>query len=247
MSGEPNATARSVAAGRACPSCAAPMELAAFGRLPHGQVDLEICYGCHAIWFDAYESAQLTPGAVIQLFRRIHEHRDAPARPLGDNPRCPECRALLAFTQDIQRTNRLAYHRCPEGHGRLTTFLQFLREKNFVRSLSAPEVERLRATVSQVRCSGCGAPVDIAREAACGFCRSPLSVLDADAVAKTLAALAHAERRRTSPDPAEILAALSPARLARHESPWMRDIQPMGSSPAIVDLVVEGIGALLSR
>lgn len=223
------------------------MEVAAFGRQPHGQVDLELCFDCHAIWFDAYESAQLTPGAVIQLFRKIHEHRSAPARPLADSPRCPECRALLAFTQDIQRTNRIAYHRCPEGHGRFTTFLQFLREKNFVRSLSAPEIERLRATVSQVRCSGCGAAVDLAKDPACAYCRSPLSVLDADAVAKTLAALAQAERRRASPDPAEIMAALSPARLARHESPWMRDIGPMNSTPAIVDLVVEGIGALISR
>jgi hypothetical protein len=38
---------------------------------------MSTCAGaCQAIWFDQYESAQLTPSAVIDLFRRIHDHRD---------------------------------------------------------------------------------------------------------------------------------------------------------------------------
>lgn len=222
------------------------MEVLHLGRQPHGSVELDLCYGCHAIWFDQFESAQLTPGAVIELFGRIHEHRDSTARPLADGARCPHCRERLVLTQDVQRTNRIAYHRCPKGHGRLTSFLQFLREKNFVRSLSGPEIDRLRASVAQVRCSGCGAPVDIARDAACGYCRAPLSVLDAEAVAKTLAALGEAERRRTHRDPAEIAAALAPGRLARPGSLLTRDIHPMQSTPAMVDLVVEGIGALFT-
>lgn len=227
------------------------MDQRRFGRQTHGELVLDLCWDCRALWFDQYESAQLAPGAVIALFRLIHEHRAAPARPLADTMACPHCRSRLALTHDVQRTNRLVYHRCLAGHGRFTTFFHFLREKQFVRSLSRPEIERLRATVSQVRCSGCGAPVDLGRDAACGFCRAPLSILDAAAVEKTLAALSRAERRRTQPDAKEMATAFA-ALVASHggghaAAGWTRKISPLQASPALIDLVVEGIGRLFDR
>jgi hypothetical protein len=161
---------------------------------------------------------------------------------------CPHCRGRLALTQDVQRTNRFTYHRCPNGHGRLTTFIQFLREKQFVRSLSQPEIESLRATVKQVRCSGCGATVDLARDAACGYCRSPIAVLDAVAVEKALAALGEADRRRTAPNREELAAAfeslVATHKDASRKGPWRREISPLQSTPALIDLVAEGIGHL---
>jgi hypothetical protein len=188
-------------AQRACPGCGAGMERRSLERKPFGRVELDLCFGCHAIWFDQYESASLTPGAVMELFRAIQSQRDAPPNPIADNPRCPMCRDRLQLTHDIQRTNRISYYRCPRGDGRFTTFFQFLREKNFVRSLTNPEIDRLRVHVAQVRCSGCGAPVDVARDAQCAYCRSPISILDADAVKKTIAELDEMERRRTTIDP----------------------------------------------
>lgn len=224
------------------------MEKRAFGRHPVGEVIVDVCWDCHALWFDQYESIALTPRSVIDLFRMIHEHRDKPARTLADAMNCPHCRGRLAFTQDIQRTNRISYYRCAKGHGRLTTFFQFLREKQFVRSLSKLEIEGLKATVKQVRCSGCGAYVDLARDSACSFCRSPISVLDAAAVEKTLASLSEADRKRTSPNAEELAAAfeslVATHKAPRRESPWMRDISPNQASPAIVDLVIEGLGRL---
>jgi len=188
-----------------CPSCAADTEQQFFDRRPSGKVELDLCFSCHAIWFDQYESAQLTPGGVLALFRVIHEHHDEPLRPLASVMRCPACRGKLALTHDFQRSNRISYYRCPQAHGRLTTFVQFLREKQFVRDLTGPEIEKLRATVRQVRCSSCGAPVDLARDAQCTFCRSPIAILDADAVRKTLAELDAAERGRKLADPQEVL------------------------------------------
>ena len=227
------------------------MEKRRFGRQTHGEVILDLCWDCHAIWFDQYESAQLAPGAVVELFRLIHEHRGQPARALADAMSCPHCKARLALTQDIQRSNRLSYHRCAAGHGRFTSFFQFLREKQFVRSLTQPEIDKLKATVVQVRCSGCGAPIDLARDAACGFCRSPLSILDAGAVEKTLAALTDAERRLTRPDADRIAAAfeslVATHKDARRRDPWTRPITPMQSTPVMIDLVVEGIGRLFER
>lgn len=181
------------------------MEQRALDRKPSGKVQLDICFACHGIWFDQYESAQLTPGAVIELFRAIHDHHDQPPRPLGDALKCPTCRDRLAFTNDFQRSNRISYYRCPRGDGRLSTFFQFLREKEFVRDLTRAEIERLKATVKQVRCSSCGAPVDLGRDACCGFCRAPISILDADAVRKTIADLDARERGRHLGDPREIV------------------------------------------
>lgn len=220
-------------------------------RSTAGGVVLDVCWDCHAIWFDQFESTALAPRSVIELFRLIHEHRGTPARPLADAMNCPACATRLAFTQDIQKTNRINYYRCPKGHGRLTTFFQFLREKQFVRTLSAIEIERLKAVVTQVRCSGCGAPVNLEKDPACGYCRSPVSVLDPEAVEKALAGLSEADRRATRPEPQEISAAFD-ALIATHrkpprESPWTRKLSPMQSSAGLADLLAEGITHFLFK
>ena len=228
----------------ACPSCAAPMQRCDFDRKPQGRVELDLCFECQAIWFDQYESAQLTPGSTVELFRAIHQNRDATPRPVSENACCPVCRARLKLTHDLQRTNRIVYNRCPEGHGRLTTFFQFLREKEFVRSLSDAEVARLRATVAQVRCSSCGAPVDLARDAQCGYCRAPISILDADAVQKTLVEPDTQELRRTQMQPGAIMDALLASK--RFETQLARIEHASLRTHGMVDLIDEALGFLLS-
>jgi hypothetical protein len=181
------------------------MEQRFFDRKPGGKVELDVCFECHSIWFDQYESAALTPGGVIELFRLIHKRQGHAPRALAERLKCPACRTQLVLTHDFQRTNRISYYRCTVAHGRFTTFFQFLREKQFVRDLTAPEIQQLRATVKQVRCSSCGAPVDLARNAQCNYCRAPVSILDADAVGKTLADLDAKERGRHLGDPQVIV------------------------------------------
>ena len=215
----------------ACPSCAAPMQRQAFGRKPVGVLDLDLCFDCKAIWFDQFESSQLSPDAVIQLFAEINAHDGQPQRALGENMHCPACRGRLLFTLDLERTNRISYYRCPESHGRLTTFFQFLREKNFVRSLTAPEVAQLRVTVAQVRCSSCGASVDLAN-GACPYCHAAISILDADAVKNTLAELRSAQPPRHI-DTDQMLKAVVAASA------------PEKASERLVDLVSHSIELLL--
>ena len=70
--------------GYDCPGCRAPMRRQMFARRPEGEVALDICFGCQAIWFDAFESSQLTPGATIELFRAINERPATPAPPITD-------------------------------------------------------------------------------------------------------------------------------------------------------------------
>jgi hypothetical protein len=215
----------------------------AFARKLVGTLDLDLCFDCQALWFDAYESSQLTPGAVIELFRTIEAQRGRAARPLPQTLRCVACRGLLVLTHDIERTNRIVYYRCPEGHGRFTTFLQFLREKDFVRSVTPLEMERLRATVAQVRCSSCGAPVDIARDVECPYCHAPISVLDVDAVQRTLDQLAGEERRRCTPDPAAAIDGLLEGRRAAQRIDAAAKGLPVREP---VDLVHEALSLLTS-
>lgn len=164
-------------------------------------VELDLCHGCGLIWFDGRESIALTPGAVLRLFAALDEHRERRHPLQRDTMTCPRCRRQLAPTVDRQRATTFAYWRCPAEDGRLTTFFDVLREKNFVRPLSPERLAELRAYTRTVNCSACGAAIDLAHESACPHCRAPLSMLDPDQVQKVVSELQHAEERRTTVDP----------------------------------------------
>jgi hypothetical protein len=163
-------------------------------------VTLDLCHPCGAFWFDLNESLALTPGAVLRLFVVIGERRDD-RRPPSESPTCPRCRHRLARTFDMQRATRFAYWRCPAEHGRFITFGEFLREKNFVRPLSAAELADLRANVTMIHCSSCAAPIDLERTSTCDYCRAPVSMLDAHQVEKVVGQLQRAEADRRTVDP----------------------------------------------
>jgi hypothetical protein len=164
-------------------------------------VDLDLCHGCGLIWFDARESIALTPGAVLRLFVALDERRGERHPLAREAMRCPRCRRPLEDTVDRQRATVFSYWRCEADHGRLTTFFDFLREKNFVQPLSPARLAELRRYAPTVNCSACGAPVDLARESACAHCRAPLSMLDPDQVQVVVRELQRAEERRTTVDP----------------------------------------------
>src|SRR5262249_35012289 len=92
--------------------------------------------------------------------------------------RCPRCTLRLIPTHDRQRATPFEYWRCDREDGRLITFFNFLREKDFIRPLSPSQLEELRQNIDIVKCSNCGAPVDLVRTSACAHCGSPLSMLD---------------------------------------------------------------------
>jgi Zn-finger nucleic acid-binding protein len=232
-----------------CPGCSAPMQAEFFERVPTGNLEIDICYPCCTVWFDHMESAQLAPGGVIALFKKIHEHESDKRHVLPARLPCPRCRQPLKLTNDIVKSGRVSYYRCGERHGRLTTFLHFLREKKFVRNLTTGELESIRAKVAEVRCSGCGAPVNIKNDTACNYCRAPLSVLDADAVEKALKDYSEKHAQRT--DPARIAMAMhdalvvQPAR-ARARERAVNTLPAMDISSSPADIVLGGIAFLVS-
>jgi hypothetical protein len=138
----------------------------------------------------------------LTLFRVIGEHTGRPSPTAAELARCPRCKGRLRITSDLQRHTRFQYLRCPNNHGRLTTFLEFLKEKQFIRALTAPQIAELRANVQVLNCSNCGAPVDLAKASACGHCGSPLTMLDLSQARALVEQLQKADRSGQPIDPA---------------------------------------------
>jgi hypothetical protein len=196
---------------------------------------VEACAACHLLWFDRAGSVRLTPESVIDLFEYIGTTAGAARTPLASTLACPRCSRPLVFTHDLQRTTRFNYWRCVRDRGKLISFAQFLREKNFIRTPSPEELARLRRTVRQVTCSQCGAPVDLARDSACRHCATPVALVDPDGVAKALRDLATAHRHHAPGDSDAVRAVLAEAhaeavleRARMHEIATDRDLVTLG-------------------
>jgi hypothetical protein len=214
-----------------------------FERNVHGEVILDLCFHCHGIWFDEFESVQITPGGVVELFRLIHEHRDEQRLPLRDVLHCPRCDERLLHGLDVSKHGgRFNYHRCLQKHGRFTTFAQLMIEKGFVRQLTGAEIDDLASKVGTIRCTGCGAPVDIRHDHACRHCRAPISILDPQAVDKALDRLHQAEEVRSRRD-VEMLGDAIVMR-EREKSRFQREQRENFNQLDIGDLIVSGVDLL---
>ena len=213
-------------------------------------VTLDICNPCASLWFDGVESLALTPGAVLRLFVVIHDNKPAQRKPVADRLFCPHCRQRLLLTTDMQRATRFRYWRCPGEHGRFITFLEFLREKNFVRPLSAAEVEQLKQSVRTITCSSCGAAVDLNSGSACPYCRAPVSMLDPKQMDTVVQQLKREDAKRQEANRVAIDPALA-ARLMDDRTKVERSFAQFGdpssfnfSGPG--DLVEAGMAALVA-
>src|SRR5262245_25786732 len=165
-----------------CPGCAAPMSEVALQDRSGADLQVDVCQTCKAFWFDRHENSRLAPGSTLKLFNLMAEHTSA-SQPLRQPMACPRCKRHLALTHDMQqRATKFEYWRCPK-HGHFITFLQFLKEKDFVRPLTPKQIAELRQNVRTVNCSNCGGPVDLVNQSTCPHCASPLSMIDMKQIA----------------------------------------------------------------
>ncbi len=183
-----------------CPACGAAMtSLTLDGRM-RTNVQIDLCTSCQVIWFDHLESVRLSPGATLEVFRIIGKDPQRSLSPIPDRVACPRCQLRLLLTHDRQRNTPFRYWRCARDHGRLTTFFDFLREKDFIRPLSTEQITELRANIQHVNCSGCGAPIDLAHASACSHCRAPLSMLDVRQIERMANQLRDADEKSKTTD-----------------------------------------------
>jgi uncharacterized protein YbaR (Trm112 family) len=234
-----------------CPSCRQRLDAQTFAGNYGTPVSIDFCYACHSLWFDSHENLRLSPKAILNLFRIIHEKQAEQRHPLPDRMSCPRCVGPLVRTSDWQRNTQFHYFACERRHGRFITFFQFLREKNFVRSLDPKEVAELKAHFTTLNCSNCGAAVDIDKTSHCTYCRTPISMLDSRQVEKTLRELHEKADNRRTEDPlmppalvVEMLKAEAENRRQHEHLRTAATVDPLIWQGA-ADLVGVGIGMLL--
>jgi DNA-directed RNA polymerase subunit RPC12/RpoP len=213
-------------------------------------IELDLCFHCQGMWFDPQENLKLSPAAVADLFRLLHEQRTAAHQPLATALNCPHCSGTLTQGFDVVRNGRYTTYRCAKGHGRFSAFSSFMIEKGFVRPMTRPEIDDLAQRVAVIQCSNCGAPVDLRKDHACPHCRSAFSLLDPKAVEQALQGYAHAVKATTSgPNPlafADALVMLERDRQhALHEQQAQRGSLLAASTSGGVDLWSLGL-ALVS-
>lgn len=226
-----------------CPRCHKDMRAYRVDGHLGKEVDVDVCIPCQSIWFDAQEHLQLTPGATLTLFRVIGENVSRPQWQDRDLTYCPRCKGQLRRIQDIQRNTHFEYRRCPNLHGRLESFFDFLKEKDFIKPLLPNQIAELRKYAHTVNCSNCGAPVDLAANAHCSHCGSPLTMLDLDQADRLIEELKQAEVDRKTIDPSWPLAVAMAKRQSEAE---FRDLgRRHGSDADQVDLIEHGFSALM--
>ena len=172
-----------------CTNCSSKMTAYVLPGHYDAKVEIDVCMDCNAIWFDHFESMALSPDGTVALFQLIHQRGGTAtnaATKFSEGLRCVTCGEGMQLTNDQVKGTRFAYQACRKGHGRLTTFYNFLAEKQFVRELTKAERAKLAARVEQIRCSGCGAAVNIGKVDACEYCRAPVSVFDREAAKKAI-------------------------------------------------------------
>ncbi|HUJ40745.1 MAG TPA: zf-TFIIB domain-containing protein [Candidatus Acidoferrales bacterium] len=161
-----------------CPSCAQEMRDWGLERRLGGELSVDVCPGCQAFWFDAYESLQLSPGSTLKLMKYIGEHSSAKKRELAAVVRCPRCAVALKLAHDMSGNVRFVYWRCAGCDGHFISFFDFLKEKNFIHPLSPQQVQELREKVQTVSCSHCGGSINLQTDTVCPNCHSAICVLD---------------------------------------------------------------------
>jgi transcription elongation factor Elf1 len=161
-----------------CPGCGTEMTpMSLDGRLGK-QITIDVCAACQAFWFDHFESLQLSAGSTLKLMKFIGEH-SSPGKPSLPNAlRCPRCAAALHLAHNIQRNMPFTYWCCANDDGHFISFFEFLKEKNFIHTLSPEQIKELRQNVQFVNCSSCGASINLESNSVCPYCHSPISMLD---------------------------------------------------------------------
>ena len=173
-----------------------------------GTVELDLCFACQGMWFDPSENLKLAPAAVAELFKLLHEHRDAERRPMAAKLGCARCKLGLTQGFDVVKTGRYTTFRCANGHGRFSPFSSFMVEKGFVRQLTRPEIDDIARAIGIIQCTSCGAPVDLRKDPACPHCRSAFSLLDPKAVEKALQGYAKASATNSTQNAPDLADAL---------------------------------------
>ena len=98
-----------------------------------------------------------------------------------------------------------------------------------------------------IQCSGCGAPVDLAHDIACRYCRAHRAILDSEAVARTLRELDAAAARRAEVLGPEAAAAAVMEGVRFDRAVAIEDRMDMRTGVDLIGVGLTVLAALISR
>lgn len=173
------------AATLACGNCGETMEVLALAGHYGRTVEIDLCSGCHLVWFDRVESARLGGPAMLELIGRMARSQALAHRTLGARPACPRCRGALRTVHNRSRWGRSLQLECVAQHGAYQSFAEFLQEKGLLRPMSSADRAALLRRDGQLFCVNCGAPLG-QTDAHCAHCRSVPSLFDVARLARAL-------------------------------------------------------------
>ncbi|MBV8604132.1 MAG: hypothetical protein JO224_05545 [Pelomonas sp.] len=169
----------------ACPQCAAPMDGFALEGHYGQPVPTDLCGHCNLLWFDAFESVNLSGLGWVQLLRRMQIATATPTEPLRPALDCPRCASALKLVHNQSRAGRFGELECPRCRGNLASFALLLARCGLVRPLSKRDLDTLALEGREASCLNCGAGLARERcatpdasEARCPWCTSPLLAID---------------------------------------------------------------------
>jgi Zn-finger nucleic acid-binding protein len=171
--------------GLACRNCGTAMQVLELAGHYGRTVEIDLCPGCHLVWFDVVESARLASPGLLELIGAMAQAHRLPHQPLRPDLACLHCRASVRTVHNRTRWGRSQQLECPQRHGAWQTFGEFLNEKGLLRPMSSADRHRALARDGVIHCINCGGDLG-AQDTACSWCGSVPAVFDLARLARAL-------------------------------------------------------------
>jgi Zn-finger nucleic acid-binding protein len=168
-----------------CGNCREPMQRLVLPGHYGRSVEIDLCAGCHLVWFDLTETARLSGPALLELIGTMAGAQTLAHQLLRDDARCVRCSSGLKTVHNRSRWGESLQLECLKRHGAYQSFAQFLQEKGLLRPMSRIDRAQLLQRAGQIDCVNCGAAIGAADER-CSHCLSVPSLLDVARLARAL-------------------------------------------------------------
>ena len=149
------------------------------------RVELDLCGGCHLVWFDLTETARLTGMALLELIGQMAAAQTLAHEVLRSGAGCARCQGALKTVHNRSRWGESLQLECVVRHGAYQTFAAFLREKGLLRPMSHLDRVHLIEKTGRIDCVNCGAAIG-AQDERCPYCASVPNLLDVARLARAL-------------------------------------------------------------
>lgn len=168
-----------------CGNCRQPMQVMALAGHYGRTVEIDLCAGCHLVWFDGTETANLSGPALLELIGEMARSQTLPHAVLRPEAACARCRGPLKTGHNQTRWGRSLHLGCVARHGAYQSFAQFLGEKGLLRPMSAIDRADLLKRQGRIDCVNCGADIQAGHDT-CPQCASVPSLLDVARLSRAL-------------------------------------------------------------